>query len=140
VGLLIDSTAFIHAERQRQTPADFVAEVLERWGDAELAVSVMSAAELFHGCWRANTAARRANREEFVDTILAAIPVVPITVAIARVFGEIDARLSAAGQRIATSDLLIASTALSRGDRIVTGNMRHFDRVPGLRVHRLPEA
>jgi predicted nucleic acid-binding protein len=50
---------------------------------------------------------------------------------------DLLAVLSADGQRIATSDLLIASTALSRGDRIVTGNMRHVDRVPGLTVHRL---
>ena len=137
MGLLIDSTAFIHAERNRQTPADLVAEVMERWGDTELGVSVMSAGELFHGCWRADTPSRRASREEFVEEILAAIPVVPLTLPIARVFGEIDARLSAGGQRIATSDLLIASTALSRGDAIVTGNARHFDRVPGLKVHRL---
>lgn len=111
---------------------------MDRWGDLELGVSVMSAAELFHGCWRADTPSRRASREEFVEAILAVIPVVPVTLAVARVFGEIDARLSAAGSRIPTSDLVIASTALSRGDEIVTGNPRHFDRVPGLRVHRLP--
>jgi predicted nucleic acid-binding protein len=127
----------MHAERCRQTPADLIVGLMERWGDAELGVSVMSAGELFHGCWRAGTAARRASRQEFVEAILAAIPVIPITLAIARIFGEIDARLSAAGRRIPTSDLLIASTALSRGDEVVTGNMRHFDRVPGLVVHRL---
>lgn len=137
MGLLIDSTVFIHAERNRQTPADLITELMDRWGDAELGVSVMSAGELFHGCWRADTPSRRASREEFVEAMLAAIPVVAITLAIARVFGEIDARLSAAGWRIPTSDLLIASTALSRGDEIVTGNTRHFDRVPGLTVHRL---
>jgi predicted nucleic acid-binding protein len=137
VGLLIDSTALIHAERARQTPADLLAEIVERWGDVELGVSVMSAGELFHGCWRADTPARRANREDFVEAILAAIPVVSITLAAARVFGELDARLSSAGRKIPTSDLLIASTALTRGDDIVTGTMRHFDRVPGLRVHRL---
>jgi len=53
------------------------------------------------------------------------------------VFGEIDARLGSGGRRIPTSDLLIASTALSRADEIVTGNPRHFDRVPGLKVHSL---
>jgi predicted nucleic acid-binding protein len=127
----------MYAERGRQTPADLIAVLIERWGDVELGVSVMSAGELFHGCWRAATAARRATREEFVEAILGAIPVIPITLAIARIFGEIDARLSAAGRRIPTSDLLIAATALSRGDEIITGNMRHFDRVPGLAVHRL---
>lgn len=137
MGLLIDSTACFHAERQRQTPAELVAELMERWGDVELGISVMSAAELFHGCWRAETPSRRASREEFVEEILAAIPVVPITLCIARVFGEIDARLSAAGRRLPTSDLLIASTALSRGDAIVTGNVRHFDRIAELTVHEL---
>lgn len=138
MGLLIDSTVFVHAERNRQTPADLITELMDRWGDREFGISVMSAGELFHGCWRADTPSRRANRQEFVETILAAIPVVPITLAIARLFGEIDARLSAAGRRIPTSDLLIASTALSRGDELVTGNPRHFDRVQGLRTHVLP--
>lgn len=137
MGLLIDSTVFIHAERSRQTPADLVTELMERWGDAELGVSVMSAGELFHGCWRADTPSRRASREEFVEALLGAIPVVPITLEVARVFGELDARLSTGGRRIPTSDLLIASTALTRGDAMVTGNRRHFDRVPGLTVHAL---
>jgi predicted nucleic acid-binding protein len=128
---------FIHAERHRQTPADLLTELMERWPDLELGVSVMSAGELFHGCWRADTPSCRARREEFVEAALAAVLVVPVTLPVARVVGELDARLSAAGQRIPTSDLLIASTALCRGDTIVTGNMRHFDRVRGLLVHRV---
>lgn len=137
MGLLIDSTVLIYAERSRQTLPDLIAGLMERWGDVELGVSVMSAGELFHGCRRAATTARRAAREEFVETLLAAVPVIPVTLAVARVFGGIAAELSAAGRRIPTSDLLIASTALSRGDEIVTGVMRHFDRVPGLSVHTL---
>ena len=137
MGLLIDSTAFIHAERRRRTPEQLVQDLIDRFGDIELAISVMSAGELFHGCWRADTAARRAQREEFVEAVLSAIPAVPISLAVMRVFGEIDATLSAAGERIATSDLLIACTALSRGDEIATGNVRRFGRVPGLVVREL---
>ena len=139
MGLLIDSTACIHAERNRSTPEQLVSEIMERWGDAELWVSVMSAAELFHGYWRADHPARRARREEFVEALLAAIPVLPVTLATARVVGRIDAQLTAAGQRIPTSDLLIAATALARGDAIVTGDARHFDRVTGLTVHRFSQ-
>ena len=135
MGLLIDSTACIHAERNRSTPEELVSEIMARWGDAELWVSVMSAAELFHGYWRADHPSRRARREEFVEVLLAAIPVLPVTLATARVVGQIDAQLTAEGQRIPTSDLLIAATALSRGDAIVTGDARHFDRVTGLTVH-----
>ena len=135
MGLLIDSTACIHAERNRSTPEELVSEIMERWGDAELWFSVMSAAELFHGYWRADHPSRRARREEFVEALLAAIPVLPVSLATARVVGQIDAQLTAEGQRIPTSDLLIAATALSRGDAIVTGDARHFDRVTGLTVH-----
>lgn len=47
-------------------------------------------------------------------------------------WGNVEVALSAM-----TSDLLIACTALTRDDAIITGNRRHFDRVPGLTVHDL---
>ena len=136
MGLLIDSTVFVTAERRQQTPQDVVGSLLEDYGDVELALSVMSAGELLHGCWRADSVPRRAHREEFVEAILAAIPVVPLTLAIARVYGELDARFTARGRRLPTSDLLIASTALYRGDELLTGNPRHFARIPELTVRR----
>ena len=136
MGLLIDSTVFVTAERRQQTAQDVVATLLEDYGNVELALSVMSAGELVHGCWRADSAPRRARSEEFVEAILAAIPVVPLTLAIARVYGELDARFTARGRRLPTSDLLIASTALYRDDELLTGNPRHFARIPELTVHR----
>lgn len=138
MGVLIDSTVLIHAERQRLTPAALIGSLQDRWGDVDLAISVMSAAELFHGCWRADTPARRARREEFVETLLAVLPVVPLTLPIARIVGEVDARLRARGVTVPTSDLLIGCTALARGDSVVTGNPRHFGRIPRLAVHGLP--
>jgi predicted nucleic acid-binding protein len=135
VGILIDSTVLIAAERERESPSEMFQALARRWGDRELAISVMSAAELFHGCWRADTAARRAAREEFVAEVLAVVPVVPVTLEVARIFGALDAEVGSKGRRLPTSDLLIAATALWRGDHVVTGNVRHFRRVPGLVVH-----
>jgi len=137
MGLLIDSTAFIHAERARLTVAQFIEELMARWGDLELAISVISAAELLHGVWRADSAVRRARREEFVEATLLALPVMPVTLTIARLFAELDARLAAKGGRIPTSDLLIACTALARGDDVLTGDPRHFRRVRDLTVRTL---
>lgn len=135
MGLLIDSTLLIHAERNQFTPEQLFAAILDRHGDLELALSAMGAGELLHGCWRADSPARRARREEFVEALFAAVPVVPITLPIMRVFAEVDARLRAVGTRVPTSDLLIASTALARGDEVLTGNVRHFRQVPGLVMH-----
>lgn len=39
MGLLIDSTVFITAERRRQTPQGVVATLLDDYGDVELALS-----------------------------------------------------------------------------------------------------
>jgi tRNA(fMet)-specific endonuclease VapC len=49
-------------------------------------------------------------------------------------YGPLRARLEQAGRRIDEPDLPIASIALSHDLTVVTGNTRHFARVPGLRV------
>jgi predicted nucleic acid-binding protein len=42
------------------------------------------------------------------------------------------------GKRLPPSDLLIAATALYRGDAIATGNVRHFNRIDELQVYAWP--
>ena len=41
-------------------------------------------------------------------------------------------RLAAAGQDIGAHDRLFAATAITAGWRVVTANLRHFDRIAGL--------
>ena len=65
MGLLIDSTVRIRAGRSHQSPEELLEALVDPWSDRELAISVMGAAELFHGCWRADSPSRRARREEW---------------------------------------------------------------------------
>lgn len=51
-----------------------------------------------------------------------------------RVYGEIRARLEDAGRLLADADLQIAATALLHDLELVTGNVRHFQRVEMLRI------
>jgi tRNA(fMet)-specific endonuclease VapC len=44
------------------------------------------------------------------------------------------ARLTRTGQPIGQSDLMIAATAVAHNYGVVTHNVRHFERVPGLSV------
>ncbi|MDP2315202.1 MAG: PIN domain-containing protein [Pseudomonadota bacterium] len=97
----------------------------------EVATTWVTASELFYGA--AKSVKPDANGA-LVVRFLATLPVLGLDLASARVFGEVKARLASQGQIVADADLFIGSVALSRGAAIVTGNRRHYDRLPGLVV------
>ena len=49
-------------------------------------------------------------------------------------YGEVRATLEGQGTPIGDADIRIASIALVRGLTVVSGNIKHFQRVPGLSV------
>jgi tRNA(fMet)-specific endonuclease VapC len=91
-------------------------------------------AELLHGVHRAQGVHQRQQRQRKVEAVLSALQVLPYTTDIARVHAEIWAHLSERGQMIGAHDLIIAATALTHQLTLVTLNLRHFERVPGLAV------
>jgi predicted nucleic acid-binding protein len=100
----------------------------------KIAVSVVTVLELTHGVARADTTERRDRRQRFLDELLSAVPVQPITLPIAVHAGRIDGESQAKGVRIPLSDLLIGVSALKLGYGVGTANIRHFKMIPGLNV------
>jgi predicted nucleic acid-binding protein len=68
------------------------------------------------------------------ETLLPNLPVLPFDASAARRYGEVRAELERRGTPIGDADLRIASIALARNLTVVTGNVRHFRKVPGLAV------
>ena len=93
--------------------------------------------ELAHGAARANTAERKARRHAFVQELLLALPVYPVTLAVALRAGQIDGENQARGLRIPLPDLLIGVTALELGYSVATINLRHFREIIDLAVVRI---
>lgn len=60
-----------------------------------------------------------------------------MTIPIALRAGQIDGQSQARGIRIPLSDLLIGASALELGYAVGTGNLRHFERIPDLKVVKL---
>ena len=96
-------------------------------------VAAITVAELWHGVERA-TAAHKARRTQYLQTVLAPLPIIPYTEQTAFEHARIWAQLEAAGTVIGPYDLIVAATALERGSEVATFNKRHFDCVPGLKV------
>ncbi len=72
--------------------------------------------------------------ERLYKTLLPNLPVLPFDVAAARRYGEVRAALERHGTPLGDADLRIAAIALARGLAIVTGNVRHFQRIPELKI------
>jgi tRNA(fMet)-specific endonuclease VapC len=137
VGLILDSSVAIAAERVGQSAYRMIEAIGQGNSGQEIAVSAITVLELAHGVIRADTEQRRANRQQFLDDLLMGLPVHPVTVPIALRAGQIDGLLQAQGNRIALADLLIGATALELGYAVATHNVRHFGRIPGLIVQAM---
>jgi len=134
MGLILDSTVLIGAERKGLNARQALTAVMETLGSSEVGISAVSAVEFAHGVARANTTERRDTRQRFLDELLSTVPVHPVTLAIALRAGQIDGANAARGIRVALGDLLIGVTALDAGFSVATANVRHFGMIPGLNV------
>ncbi|HEV2326622.1 MAG TPA: PIN domain-containing protein [Terracidiphilus sp.] len=134
MGLILDFSVVIAAERQGYNAHQTMAEISNRAPGEDLALSAVTLTELAHGVARANTQLRKAMRLQLIDELIRNFPVHPVTVAIALRAGQIDGENTAKGIRIALSDLYIGVTALELGYRVATANLRHFQMIPGLGI------
>ena len=137
MGLILDSTAAVTAERRGKNARQLLETVALETGDEGIAVSVVTVLELAHGIARAGTTERRDRRQRFLNELLTGVPVQPVTVPIALLAGQIDGQSQAQGIRIPLSDLLIGVSALELGYGVGTANLRHFKLIPGLNVIQL---
>ena len=72
--------------------------------------------------------------QQVEDRVVSYLPMLPFDADAARRYGDIRAGLERRGTPIGDADLRIASIALARGLIVVTGNTKHFERVPDLVV------
>ena len=134
MGLILDSSVVIAAERRGDTVEQFVERAVSVTGDQNAALSAVGLTELIHGLYRAKTPALRLRRESFLNELLADLTVYPYTKETAMLAGKLDGEQQRNGVVIPFADLLIGATALWLGYSVLTVNLRDFRRIPGLSV------
>jgi predicted nucleic acid-binding protein len=137
MGLILDSSVLIAAERRGDTVEKMIAQVVSAAGDQDAALSSVGLTELVHGIYRAQTPAMRLRRRSFIDELLRDLTVYPYTKATALLAGKIDGEQQAQGVTVPFGDLLVGATALELGFPVLTANLRHFRLIPGLKIIQL---
>jgi len=95
------------------------------------AFSVMTYGELVYGAIKS---ARSMENLARVRRAAEIFPVIDVSRAIMETFGSVKSELEKRGRKVDDFDLVIASTALGLGYKLVTNNERHFRHIPGLTV------
>jgi tRNA(fMet)-specific endonuclease VapC len=113
-------------------PQDRPPTLRDRFNDAadNLCISTIVLTELLHGA--AKSGRQEHNRRE-IERFAARLKALPFDASAADHAADIRASLERLGQTIGGYDLPIAGHARSRGLIVVTGNLREFNRVVGLR-------
>jgi len=111
-------------------PQGVVAQKIAVVGENAICTSIIVAAELRFGAAKKNSV-RLSNQ---IETILAAMLVVPFEVPSDRKYAHLRQLLESSGNPIGPNDLLIAAQAQTNEQILVTANVSEFSRVPGLQV------
>lgn len=97
------------------------------------AISCITQAELYYGAYKSKNFRENLSK---IKAMLAelAIEVLVLNEEIAQLYGRLKADLEKKGRKLDEFDLLIASTAISFNLILVTGNKKHFQRIPQLQL------
>jgi predicted nucleic acid-binding protein len=122
---LIDSDTLISLGRGNTS----VQDRMNRAGLTKCAISEISLAELYVGVYKGD----KKRLEPILSFLEETLPIVPISSAV-KTYARTRARLESEGIGLKDMDLFIAATALANGYTLVTHNVRHFSRIPGLKI------
>lgn len=101
---------------------------------ADVAIPQPVIAEIAYGIERLPRSRRRRLLQARFDLVCSEIPSTAWTDTVSHAYGRIKAALERRGTRLEDFDAATAAHALAAGATLVTANLEHMTRVPGLEV------
>ena len=98
----------------------------------DIAVSFMTVGELIYGAY---CSSRCNQNTSLVDEFLSTVLIVNTDIKIMKTFGLIKSALKRDGVMLPDADIMIASSAMEKCDFLVSGNLKHFKRIDGLKCY-----
>ncbi len=125
--IIVDSDVLIDGLRGREPAAGRIAAEINA---GTLVTTIISVFELLSG-------AKTQKERTKVETLLAAAAILPLDVGAAKSSAAIRRELEAKGEKIGMADYLIAGICLEQSASLLTRNLSHFRRIPGLSLDQL---
>jgi len=95
------------------------------------ALSVITYGELVFGCRKSQHGIENLAK---IKRLVENYPILDVTRPIMDCYGEVKAVLTKLGTPLDAFDLLIGCTALTMNYSVVTNNVKHYQKIPGLKV------
>ncbi len=108
-----------------------VLENLRRNFGEPMSLSVISLMELYYGAYKSQQVTGNLAK---IRTIESKLEIMPVGRESSEVFGMLKAGLEKQGTPLDDFDLTLASCALAHNLVLVTNNMKHFQRIDGLKL------
>ena len=124
--IILDTDVCIHLLRGNRN----IIKKRQNYPD-QVAISFMTVAEL---CYGAEKSANLQKNKNVVEQFLLTVKIINSNRKISSRFGLLKAMLESKGAPLADADLLIAATALETSTMLVTGNVKHFQRIENLNL------
>jgi len=132
---VLDSSTVIAAERRKLPVPQLIETIQTAHGEIEISLSPVGLAELVHGIYRAQTPQIMERRRAYIEELAELLPVHPVTKQTGFLVCQIQGQEGAQGNTLPLKNyLLIAAAAIEQGYAILTENLRHFQKIPGLTV------
>ncbi len=119
---------------RRMPSTTLIAKLVQVPSDLQF-TSAITLGELLYGVYRLGPAST-ALLDRLDKVLLSNLPILSFDANAALRYGQVRADLERLGTPIGDADLRIAAIALARGLTVITGNVNHFQRVPGLVVEK----
>lgn len=133
MAFLFDTDAI--SELLRKRPATNYVKWILKVPREDQFTSAVVVGELYKGAYRSHDRERHLSNIE--QRVLPSVTVLSYDIDIAKVFGSIRAYLEDTGMILPDADIQIAATAIAHNLQLITGNLRHFNRISGLNLNNV---
>jgi len=115
--------------RRRSEAEDRLEEYARR--SQSVSTTTITACELYRGAYKSRDREKEVAK---VSGILRSVKLLTLTNESCMFFGQLSSHPELTAQPLSDLDLLIASIVLTTNETLVTKNVRHFSRVPNLKL------